>query len=156
IHNVPVIDDLGNVTWPAKYALTDEEATRTGKVSLEDKKRQVGAVVFSAEMLNQPIDRATAIFKREYFRYRPFEELENKRKRVWLTIDTKGTDAKFDGTDFIGLTLNFVDQDNNWNLMSSRLKLSTAELVDLMFSWSLRYAIEAIGYERTAFTEGMQ
>jgi len=65
-HNVPVIED-GVATWPAKYALTDEEASRTGKVSLEDKKRQVGSVVFSAEMLNQPIDRETAVFKTEWF-----------------------------------------------------------------------------------------
>jgi hypothetical protein len=135
IHNVPVIDEAGAVTWPAKYALTDKEAARTGKVSLEDKKRQVGTVVFSAEMLNQPIDRETAIFKGEFFRYRSFEELDSKRKRAWLTIDSKGTDAKLAGTDYIGLTLNFVDAENNWNLMSYRLRLSTAELVDLMFSW---------------------
>jgi len=51
IHNVPAIEN-GVPTWPAKYALTDEEATQTGKVSLEDKKRQVGSVVFSAEMLS--------------------------------------------------------------------------------------------------------
>jgi hypothetical protein len=156
IHNVPVIDDAGAITWSDKYALSDAEAAQTGKVSLEDKKRQVGSVVFSAEMLNQPIDRETAIFKKEWFRYRAFEELENKRKRAFLTIDTKGTDAKFDGSDYIGLTLNFVDAENKWNLMSCRLKLSTAELVDLMFSWSARYGIEIIGYERTAFTEGMQ
>lgn len=77
-------------TWPAKYALTDEEATRTDKVSLEDKKRQVGSVVFSAEMLNQPIDRETAVFKREWFRYKAFEVIENKKTRSFLTIDTKG------------------------------------------------------------------
>lgn len=33
IHNVPVINNLGEVTWPAKYALTDEDAT--AKVSSE-------------------------------------------------------------------------------------------------------------------------
>ena len=73
-------------------------AERTEKVS-HDKKRQVGTVVLSAEMLNKPIDRENAIFKREYFHYRAFEKLEGRRKRVFLTIDRKGTDAKFDGTD---------------------------------------------------------
>lgn len=155
VHNVPAIID-GLTAWPAKYALTDDEATRTEKVSLEDKKRQVGPVVFSAEMLNQPIDQETAIFKREWFRYRAFEDLEKKRTRNFLTIDTKATDAKNAGSDYHGLTLNFVDELNNWHLMSYRLKLSTAELVDLMFSWSQRYNIETIGYERTAFTEGLQ
>ena len=44
IHNVPV-ETEGIPTWPAKYAMTDDEAARTGKVSLEGKKRQVGSVV---------------------------------------------------------------------------------------------------------------
>jgi hypothetical protein len=156
VHNVPVINSAGIVTWPAKYALTDEEAERTGRISLEDKKRQVGPVVFSAEMLNQPVDRETAIFKPEWFQYRAYEDIQHRPTRNFLTVDTKGTDAKFDGTDYIGLTLNFVDQDNNWNLMSFKMKLSTKELVDLFFNWTERYRLEVLGYERTQFTEGMQ
>lgn len=39
----------------------------TEKRALEDKKWQVGSVVFSAEMLNQPPDREMAILKREWF-----------------------------------------------------------------------------------------
>lgn len=155
VQNVPVHQN-GVPTWPARYAMTDEEAGRTGKVSLEDKLRQVGPTVFSAEMLNQPIDRETAVFKPQWFRYRPFEGLEGKRTRNFLTIDTKGTDAKFDGTDYIGVTLNFVDAENNWHFMSSRMKLSTKELVDLFFNRYETYNLEAIGYERTQFTEGMQ
>lgn len=155
VHNVPAIENCAP-TWPQKYALTDEEAARSGKVSLEDKKRQVGPVVFSAEMLNQPIDRETAIFKREWFRYREYQDLEFKQTRNWLTIDSKGTDKAYAGTDYIGITLNFVDANNTWYLMCWRMKLSTAELVDLMFTYHERYGLEAIGYERTAFTEGMQ
>jgi hypothetical protein len=64
VHNVPVINDAGEPTWPAKYAPTDAEAQRTGRVSLVDKKRQAGPVVFSTEKLNQPVDRETAIFKK--------------------------------------------------------------------------------------------
>jgi hypothetical protein len=86
VHNVPVINDAGEPTWPAKYALTDAEAQRNGKVSLEDKKRQVRPVIFSAEILNQPIDRETAIFKREFFRQRPYAEIEKKRTRNFLTL----------------------------------------------------------------------
>ena len=82
--------------------------------------------------------------------------MQNKKTRRFLTIDTKGTDAKFDGTDYIGLTLNYVDIDNNWHFMSYRMKLSTAELVDLMYNWWNTHGLEVIGYERTAFTEGMK
>jgi hypothetical protein len=154
VHNVPVIE-AGETTWPAKYALTDDEAARTGRVSLEDKKRQVGSVVFSAEMLNQPIDKETAVFKREWFKYLPFDSLEHMQKRCFLTLDSKGTEAKFDGSDYIGVTLNFVTAENNWHLMSYRMKLSSAELTDLMFNWHTRYGIESIGYEKTSFTEGI-
>jgi hypothetical protein len=38
--------------------------------------------------------------------------------------------------------------------MSYRMKLSSAELTDLMFNWHTRYGIESIGYEKTSFTEG--
>jgi hypothetical protein len=31
VHNVPVIDDGGSVTWSQNYALTDEEAARTAR-----------------------------------------------------------------------------------------------------------------------------
>jgi hypothetical protein len=97
-----------------------------------------------------------AIFKQEWLQYRPYEDLEYRPTRNFLTVDTKGTDAKFDGTDYIGLTLNFVDQDNNWNLMSFKMKLSTKELVDLFFNWTERYKLEVLGYKRTQFTEGLQ
>ena len=73
--------------------LTDAESQRTGKVSLEDKKRQIGSVVFSAEMLNPPIGRESAIFQRQFFRTRPYEEVEKICARNFLTIDTKATDA---------------------------------------------------------------
>lgn len=60
------------------------------------------------------------------------------------------------GTDYIGLTLNYVDIDNNWHFMPCRMKLSTAELVDLMYNWYATHGLETIGYERTSFTEGMK
>lgn len=56
-------------------------------------------------MLNQPIDRETSSFKQEWFKPFPFEKLENRQKRAFLTLDSKGTEAKFDGTDSIGVTL---------------------------------------------------
>ena len=42
----------------------------------------------------------------------------------------------------IGLTLNFVDQNNNRNLMSYKMKLSTKAVVGLRFNWAERYELE--------------
>jgi hypothetical protein len=40
---------------------------------------------------------------------------------------------------------NFVDIDNNWHLMAYRMKLSTAELVDIKYNWWNTYGLESIG-----------
>ena len=47
--------------------MTDVEAATSGKVSLEDKKRQLGSQVYAAEMMNQPIDETSAEFFRKNF-----------------------------------------------------------------------------------------
>lgn len=143
-------------TWPEKFAMTDLEASQTGKVSLEDKKRQFGASVFAAEMMNDPVDEENAIFKKEYFKTFAYEDLEYKYTRNFMTIDSKASDDKNAGTDFIGICINFVDMDNNWHLIAYQVKLSTRELVSLMFNFYEKYTLEKIGYEKTAFTEGMK
>ena len=45
-------------------------------------------------MLNRPVDKETAIFKRDWFSYREYGELEFQKTRNWLTIDSKGTDKE--------------------------------------------------------------
>ena len=50
VRNIPILIDNKPV-WEAKYVLTDEEALKTGKVSIEDKQRQLGSLVFSYEMM---------------------------------------------------------------------------------------------------------
>ena len=80
---------------------------------MEDKKGQVGSVVFSAEMLNQPVDRETAVLKRESFSYKPHEDLEPRPTRNFISVDTEGTVAKFCGIDDIGVTLTFMDADSH-------------------------------------------
>ena len=79
IRNVPVMID-NKPTWESKYALTDEEAKETGKVSIEDKQRQLGSLVFSYEMMNKPIDEMSAEFKREFAQ--PITEYEVYRKKL--------------------------------------------------------------------------
>jgi hypothetical protein len=65
VRNIPVV--IGDApAWEGKYSMTDEEAKETGKVSIEDKRRQLGSLVFSYEMMNQPIDEMMAEFKKEF------------------------------------------------------------------------------------------
>ena len=59
----------GVIAWTDKYVKTDEELKLfPDKVSLEDKKKQLGSSVYSAEMLNQPIDIETQKFFKQNFR----------------------------------------------------------------------------------------
>ena len=53
-------------------------------------------MVFSAEILNQPIDNETAVFKREWSLYRKFEDLESKQTPYGQNIGP-GSDSLFWG-----------------------------------------------------------
>ncbi len=152
IRNVPVI--IGSKpSWPSKYALTDEEAKLTNKVSLEDKKRQLGSQVFNAEMMNQPIDENSQEFFKKWFVYKKLEDLKDKRVRKFCTIDTaltKGADS-----DYTGITKNYVDELNNWYVSCERYKINSKTLIDIIFQIH-DDGFEKIGIEEGAFTHAVE
>jgi phage terminase large subunit-like protein len=152
VRNIPVIKD-GEITWPDKYAMTDIEAKETGKISLEDKKKQLGSQVFSAEMMNEPIDEETQEFFKKNFKYKTKEEVLNLKTRKFATIDTalsKGADS-----DFTGITKNYVDKDNNWHLSGRQYKINSKTLIDLIFQMHDE-GFEKIGIEQTAYSEAIE
>lgn len=61
--NYPIIGSDGKPMWPQKYALTDKEATAQGKVSIEEKRRKLGAR-FQPEMMNDPVSAEAVFFNR--------------------------------------------------------------------------------------------
>lgn len=149
---VDVIKD-GLPTWPAKYALTDEEAKRTGKVSLEDKRRQLGSQVFNAEMMNQPIDEETQEFHKKNFKYKKLEDVLRHKVRKFATIDSALTkNAK---SDFTGITKNYVTENNDWHFIAKRYKINSKELINLIFQIHDE-GFEQIGIEEGAFTEAVE
>lgn len=152
VRNVPVIKD-GKPTWPSKYAMTDAEAKITGKVSLEDKKRQLGSQVFNAEMMNQPIDEETQEFHRQNFKYKTWEQVLSQVVRKFVTIDSALTrNAK---SDFTGITKNYVNENNDWHFTARRYKINSKELVNLIFQFH-DDGFEVIGIEEGAFTQAIE
>lgn len=152
IRNVPVIID-GEPAWPAKYSLTDTGAALTGKVSLEDRKRQLGSQVFNAEMMNQPIDENTQEFFKKWFKYRKLEDVIKQRHRKFATIDsalTKNADS-----DFTGITKNYVWENGEWNISSERYKINSKTLIDIIFQLH-DDGFEKIGIEEGAFTNAVE
>lgn len=74
LHNIPVLDKEGKISWPDKYVFTDIEAATINasikdsskwKISLEAKKASLGRAVYEAEMMNNPAHGADKIFDRE-------------------------------------------------------------------------------------------
>jgi len=153
IRIIPVIAG-GLPTWPAKYALTDDEARGTGKISLEDKRRQLGSTDFNAEMMNQPIDEEKQEFKKELFVTVEWEDVQKKRTRNFITIDTAVSQR--DEGDFTGITRNYVDDQNKWHLRAYRLKINPKELIDLLFVLYEQDRPEKIGIEKTIYLQALK
>jgi phage terminase large subunit-like protein len=140
-------------TWPSKYCLTDEDAQRTGLISLEDKRRQLGSAVFSVEMLNQPIDEESQEFFQRWFKKKPREFLATKQFRKFVSIDTAM--SKSDSADFTGIIKNHVDELNNWFIQAKKYKINPRELINLIFKFH-EEGYEKIGVEETVYLDAIK
>ncbi len=149
VMNVPVMID-GKPTWEAKYDRTDEEALLSGKVSIQDKERQLGSYVFSYEMMNQPIDEKLAEFKRDYIKMLTLEEIQKEETLCFITIDSAVSEKE--SADYTGVTINWVNEANRWHIMTYRLKVNSRELIDHLFYLYQTYRPKVIGLEETTFS----
>lgn len=144
---VGVEDEEGNPVWPSKYVKTDVESDNsTGKVSLESRKRKLGSVAYSAEMLNQPIDAATQEFKKTFFRYKTREYVEQKNTVNTLTIDPAA--SKKDSADNIGFSDTSVDSEGYWYVSAWKEKMSPLDLINKMFILHAKRNYRKIGIEK--------
>lgn len=154
VRNIPVILENGKPAWESKYALTDEEAKSTGKVSIEDKQRQLGSLVFSYEMMNKPIDELSAEFKREHAQPITEHEVSQKETACYITIDSAVSEKE--SADFTGVTINRVDRNNKWYIKTYKLKVNSKDLIDHIFFVYKTYSPHFIGLEETTFTMAIQ
>lgn len=135
----------GEALWANHYNLTE----------LEDIKKELGGYEWSALYQQNPIDEENQVFKKDWFKYRDINEVKDRPYTAYMSIDTKATSDADAGTDYIGITINFVDSDNRWNFMSERRKMSLRDLIDFLFTSHTNHNLAKIGIEKTAFTEGM-
>lgn len=153
IRNIPVMVD-NKPTWTAKYALTDAEAKLEGKVSIEDKQRQLGSLVFSYEMMNKPIDEMEAEFKKEFAQFEVEDSVLKKETNCYITIDSAVSEK--DSADYTGVTINRIDLQNKWYVKTYRLKYNSRELIDHLFYLHKTYKPVFLGLEETTFTIAVQ
>lgn len=153
VRNIPVMVD-GKPTWGGKYAVTDDEAKATGKVSIEDKQRQLGSLVFSYEMMNKPIDDSLSEFRKEYVQFITEKDVLEKDTNCYITIDSAVSEKE--SADFTGVTINRIDKENKWYIRTYRLKVNSKELIDHLFYLHSTYKPSVFGLEETNFTLAIQ
>lgn len=159
---VPVMDQNGVPTWPAKYAVTDAEAEERNRgkgpdepkvVSLEDKRRMLGTQVFKAEMMNQPIDETSQEFLKKWFKYKKLEEVEATTNRKFATIDTAF--SKSEGSDNTGITKNYVTENGDYHFSARKYRINPKALIDIIFQLH-DAGFEKIGIEETAYSMAIE
>jgi predicted phage terminase large subunit-like protein len=153
VRNIPIIID-GKPAWEGKYELTDALAEQSGKVSIEDKQRQLGSLVFSYEMMNQPIDDSVAEFKREHIQIFEEDKLIHLNTNTYITVDTAISEKT--SADFTGITINRVSQDNKWYITAYKIKVNPKNLIDHLFYLQETYRPALFGIEKTTFTMGVK
>lgn len=153
VRNIPVIID-GKPAWEGKYSLTDEESKITGKVSIEDKQRQLGSQVFSYEMMNQPIDDSVAEFKKEHEQVFEESKLIHINTNTFITVDTAISEKT--SADFTGITINRVSLENKWYVTCYKIKVNPKDLIDHLFYLQETYKPTQFGIEKTTFTMGIK
>jgi hypothetical protein len=136
---------VGEALWPGKFSLE----------KLNKKKTEMGSYEFSALYQQTPIDEENRKFKQAWFKYRTYEEMEDQQTYNVMTIDPRGKKDVKEGNDFVGITVNFIDKDKNWNFISYREKLGATALIDIIFTNWNRYKLHKIGIEDNQFTQGL-
>lgn len=135
----------GEALWPAKF---NRDKLLTMKTSM-------GSYEFSALYQQTPIDEENRKFQQSWFKYKAYEDIDKDTTYNVMTIDPRGKDDIKKGTDYIGVTINFVDKDGSWNWMSHRIKLSATGMIDLLFTNWTKYNLRKIGIEDNQFTQGI-
>jgi len=136
----------GEALWPWRFPLE----------ILEKRKTDVGPYEWSAQYQQNPVDVESQEFKREWFHTRTWKELENLSLRRFVTIDPAS--AMHDKSDYIGITDNYIDRENKWNLKAFRVRANSMELIRLMFKIDTEglIPIEKIGIEQGVYKDAIK
>ena len=170
--DIPLYDTNNEVLWKSKYVHTDEEAKAHNrdesmqgcpmKVSIAAIKRKSDSARFSAEMLNQPYDDDTALFKRAYFKYISQDEVyEKEYNQVSITIDTAVSQTS--RSDDTGISILYRDVDGmTWYTKSYKVHMRDTDLKNHLLS--IYNEIKAnnpittvtVAWEKTQYTDGLK
>lgn len=136
--------DVGDALWPERFNVA----------ALNEIKNTIGPYDWESLYQGSPVLTENQEFKPQWFKYIPENQVEAQSTRRFLSIDTAmSTNAQ---ADFTGFCDNRVTSQNFWNIKAWRMKLGPEELVDAIFNLHKRNNYEAIGIEKTTFTQGLK
>lgn len=132
---------MGEALWPNQYSLD----------WLIKTKKDLGTEIWASLYQQSPITEESQVFRRSFFKYRNFEDLEHLSTRCFVTIDP--APAKSEKSDFIGICINWVDPQNFWNLKAYRVKFDAAQLINLLFKIYSDTRFEKVGIEKGMYND---
>ena len=149
-------DENGEPVWPEKF---------TKKMILDLKERvekdpRQGPAVFVSQYLNEVLDEATAVFKRQDLKtYYPNDLPEDLA--ITMTVDPAISDKE--SADFSAITVRGLDYDGNWYLLEAFAKrgLSPMDLIEKIFEIYLKWKgkgmePDGVGIEYVAYQKALQ
>lgn len=129
----------GEPLWPERYSLTE----------LLDIKKTLGPYEWGALYQGKPVDDTNRKFKKEWFHYRIWAEVEKMRVRKFATIDPNL--KKSDESDYCGVTRAYVNERGDLNIKAMRYRVDSNEVISLIFLLHDE-GFEKIGIEEGAFS----
>lgn len=115
---------------------------------LDNKRKKQGGYIYSCQYNNEPTDAESAAFKREYFQYRSWQEVEGIPINWFLTVDPGGEGQQ---SDYAALVLSGVDyQDNLYVRYIIRGKMTPGEMVNKTIAMYRKFTPKRIAVETLA------
>ena len=134
----------GEVLWPERYSAK----------AFEEIKNTIGPYDWNSLYQGSPILSENQEFKPYWVKSIPEQNLLAMNTRRFLTIDTAM--SRKAQADYTGFCDNRVNQENYWHLKAWRVRIGPEELVNTLFTLHKNNNYEAIGIERTAYTDGLK
>lgn len=134
----------GEPLWPTHFS----------QKNLLETKAAIGPYDWQALYQGSPILTERQEFKPEWYKTITEGKLAAMNCRRFLTVDTAMSMKT--QADYTGFCDNRVSSQNYWNLAAWQMKIGPEELVDAIFNLHKSNRYEAIGIEKTTYTEGLK